>query len=510
MADRAEQEPWREQTSWLRQEVEYVGEGTALFGDPAVQVTGDCTVSFDARGAPRPIRMRVSRIEKPEGLATRFGDLELFHPAGRKNGAFTWGFAPSNPCESLEVHTEAGRFVANTPVHYSPQWTIPPSDPIERIQFHPTGGVYWESEEEEADHWVFFLLNLDTKLLSTYAPGTADHTLRLWRATDPPPGLEEHQAELWRRNSLYGRPALEFEGVGGGLGFLERVPAHEEVWQQLAERRRAYGVTAVAVGDAWGASADTIRGLLDLPFELTALLGLCTGRSVGYRWVEWRTGTGALVARSHVWHAPTPGTGNRIQAIRAHGSYMARLLSTALSRPEVKSSWFKVVVNHMLLSAESSTYEERLTHLFLALESCTERYGTSVQNLRDGLSPSVLTALDGLVAEAAEAISRLSGDPVDTSVLDGIRSRLDNLYNVDRRFGLAVRELLRVCGFETDIKVAEEAYAARRREQWPATWAEALSRWRGNLLHGGALILAPAVRAPSFYFDCTITCTTVS
>lgn len=496
---------------WFATDVQYGGEAVAVFADPPIQVRGTAHVQFRPDGKPHPIKLVVEQAFGPTDYEPEFGASELFY--GRKPGtrSFSMGsFRTRNPCLSLEITGPDGTFRAATPISYEAPFKIP-SDSFDSLTFHTSGGTLVARPEASA-FWVLYLTNLDTEYGPACSENLLEHPLRVQRSAPIPEGLEGDELVVAKLNALTSCPAIQFEFLGKTC-FLEASPDSDEVRERLSALQEQTGVTSVAVGAFPDPVESPDEALRLVPYEIVALLNLATGRRCGYRWIELRSSYGSLVARSHTWLPSAAGLGNRIGALRHPTSNLGWFLTEGLSSPVIKDGWFRGTLLNMLRCAEARTYEERLTWLFLAVETAAEHFGTRVENLGDRLSTRSRGAVLDVIGAAVRALEpiRQSAPDTDAKTIAWIQNRLLSSSTRPQKFGSSFRDLLNEAGLPYDLPIAENAYQKRRRPEWPREFIQALALWRNHLLHGGQFGGAVGFEDPDYLwavhmhlYDCLV------
>jgi hypothetical protein len=490
----SEEAPLYQPGTWVSGEVTYEGLGIATFEDPVAEVRGRAKVVVGPSGNLEPVELEVKQILVPDGPTLRHGPMEVFYQRGSIGAG-----PPPNRCTSLEVRSDAGVFQASTPLQYVAPFTWP-SGEVKRLRFRPVGGTF-VTGDEPAHYWVLYLTNLQAEY-GVWAPRHLEgHPLRIRRPAEPPPDLPAEALSVFRYQAEAACPVLTFEYCGIP-GFVEATLDSDQVLFRLRQDTRTWGVTAVAVGHLSTPTSDLRTCQDQVPYPLPLLLGLGSGRTVGYRWTEFRSRDGNLVARVHPGRPGAPGLGNRIQIFQTPGDDFSRFLSRALASVAAER-WFQRIVTPMLRSAENTVYDERLLHLFLAFEAACKHFGTDRQRLRDLLTPEANAAAQQVLQDAATSLRTIGlTSDVDQTLLNRVADRVTNAANTDQHFGIAVAELLKQVGLEDDLALAESAYGERSVEgQWPDTFQDALSKWRGRLLHGGQSGMDPDMSDRDFLLN---------
>lgn len=466
---------------WFSGCAKYEGRGTAQFAEPVGTAFGSAVVTFDVQGRGTVV---LRNIEFQTETLPKFGFAEFFYPEGRRGDAFGMSFRNSKRCEALEVQTSDGLLSVHEPIHYSYDVTRAASgDTLNALTFTFASATFKLRGEESALYWAIPLLNFSADFPDVYE-GLFEHPLRMWRPASVPDELGAKDAEIFQ---VLGKAACRMIGFNfeGTAAIIEPVPEYKEILEKLADGEYKWAITSIMSGylNTHSSSHDTLQNWH--PMGLSPLLNLIAGREVGSPWIEWRAGDGRLVGRYHQsFRCPPFREGlAAFQIVSIYGA--GYLLTEAQKFNELREGWVAAVVRNLLRGVTTDFLELRAVHVFLAIETLTERYGLGTQRLMDSLAPPTRDKVRQILRATAASIRALASKPPmsdDDRFLPKIADKAVNSGNKDRDFGLAAIDLFRQFGFDSDIAIAETYHAGFTGGSRP--WAGALSRWRGVALHG--------------------------
>jgi hypothetical protein len=463
---------------WFSDDVAYSGIGTARFGSPPAIARGPTTVRFDMRG-DATIEMEVQSFETD--YIGHFGQREVFNPEGRRGNTFSVGFRQSNRCESFEVDTGDGLFVAHGRISYQAGFEV---DDVKQISFSIQTGEFFRHGVGPALYWTVPLINFTFPFRQQH-PEIFSHPLRMWRPAPTPPDLPPDKVEAFRLFA-YLRACLIGFNFEGRAAFIEPLPKYEGIKSHLEEQRHRWEITSIMVGYI-GENSNAIDAVRKwFPFYLYPVLELLAGREIGSSWIEWRDASGDLVGRTHI-HIRCPLFEHGFAAFRTGSAdYAGILLTEAQSSPHIREPWLAGVVRNLLRGAGADLFELHAAFVFLAIESMCERFGTSSTNLSASLDDDTRANVRMVLNQTANKLKALAAAHADTdqaNVLRRIADRSSGMDQVDRAFGASVVDLMRRFGLEHDVIIASTYYEEHRPDTRP--WHGALSHWRGIVLHGG-------------------------
>ena len=196
---------------WFSANINYEGQGKAIFSNPPLVVEGYVKIKFDEFGNYLVI-MNVEEVDTESSsdrsdrpnIPPEFKKLSLKaqlsgekpvmqHIEGTKNVAkWKWSITGGriNPCEKLKVVTLDGVFIANKNINYNIQTDLNKKNEFNvqsnaQLEFHFTSSVFYIDEPFEAKYWVLPLINFVSDFMD-YCPDLDSHPLRIYSSpTDP-------------------------------------------------------------------------------------------------------------------------------------------------------------------------------------------------------------------------------------------------------------------------------------------------------------------------------------
>lgn len=507
-------------SDWYSTTVEYEGWGRAEFADPEGSVEGPTRVTFDELGGAsiemRP-DLRTLHAERP----LRFGLTELLTGVSpRTDGgvaSLTWNLASENPCINLEVTTSQGRFSTRDVLRHGRRQTLDDGDQervVERIFFDVFASRFDAEEARKPKYWVLPLTNFVPKWRQMRAE-LDRHPLRVFPTPEIPEdiinlphGLDEERAKdraisaLLAANSKNRLIAFEFNEAPG---FIERLPDYEDRKEDLLEGKERIRPTAIMVGEVGsnpGGTLDEVERWLR-PQDLLMLLTLATGTEVGASWIELRNDQGRLVRRFHRrLREAQYSKGRRViddlpfEDGEGRDTGIGYLITRAVSKSkELGQSALRIAILHLVQSKyQDQSLDESMARLCRGLDGLCEHYSLAKQNLTRSLNADQAKAVKGALAEASRKIrnlkntARTAGNNGTAATLDTIEQRVQNAANVERKFGLALNDLLERFGMP-DAKIIDEHYKTKPRADKREHWTDVVSHYRTDVLHYGYLDL---------------------
>jgi hypothetical protein len=156
----------------------------------------------------------------------------------------------------------------------------------------------------------------------------------------------------------------------------------------------------------------------------------------------------------------------------------------------------RVAITNLVRSRyNGQTLEESVVSLVRVLDGLCEHYGLARQNLLARLDTEQQKLVKEALGEAAKKIKELKDEATDVSnhnaaaTLTTIVGRIPNVATTERKFGLAVTDLLGLFGMP-DAHAMDEHYKAHPRTDSKAHWSDVISHYRGRVVHNGYLDLA--------------------
>jgi hypothetical protein len=507
--------------NWFASDIEYEGWGRAEFSDPKGSLEGPVSIRFDELGG-----VSIEMTPDPSTLHSerelRFGLGEFLSGQRPKRVGDQWvrlgTLTSRNPCTRLEVEGPQGVFSSEEVPYFSPSTLYGDVEGagVQKISFEVLWSQFAAAGAREPKYWVLPLTNFVSDFRWP-APDALDrHPLRIFPTPDVPDeiiqALSEKASEEDRRSAWLAVMAansknriITFE-FGGAYGFVERVPEYEELRDSLLAEEHQTRLTAVMVGEIGSNQSvnfDEVVGWMH-PWDLLALLTLATGSEVGAPWIEFRDEEGGIVKRFHRrLREPRFRKGYRvIDELPIHGeperpTGTGRLITRATSRSDdFGEAFLQVAITHLVRSRyNGQTLEESVVYLSRALDSLCERYGLARQNLMTRLDTTQQAEVRDTLRAAAKRIRELkgeasvAGDHRGSATLATIEARIPDIATTERKFGLAVTDLLELFGMP-DAHAMDEHYQAHPRTDGMQHWSDVVSYYRGLVIHQGHLNLA--------------------
>lgn len=284
--------------------------------------------------------------------------------------------------------------------------------------------------------------------------------------------------------------------------FIEPLDNYDNLQKELLDGNCNRETTAVMVCDL----GSTKMSILDIEHILD-LLSISTGIEIGAPWIEYRDVQGKLIERVHVqlnqWSKFSKGhrvfddwTPNGIKDIISgywSSTYRKNPDLTAIIRNIVKSGFHDL------------TTEDRLSHLFRALDCLCQAHELGSVDLRDNLSDDQAKFVTEAYKLFKEKIGSISKD-TNNKFKDAIKAgrlddgtRLKEQYNIlqgiadsisqnppyiDNRYGRKVIQLLNYFRI-IDVPIINNFYKDNPRPDKKKNFIGVLSYYRGVTMHKG-------------------------
>jgi hypothetical protein len=478
---------------WLPTHLVYEGEGSAEFQDPKGRVWGRTKVIFD-EFCEYSIEMQVEGLESEKPLPLGLMQLISAFQPKEENGRMEIPFPPSkyNLCTKLSVKTPDGEFVAENIEWLSPSFSFnSETGKKETLSFHPRQSRFDTYTNNPAKFWVIPLINFISKFID-YEPSLGNHPLRVFPDAIVPSNIPTERREVAeyvvrQKSSLI---LFEYEKA---LGFIEALPDYEDKEINLMKRQIPSAITSVMVGEIGNHSIELDQIEQWFPLFFLDLLGLATGNEVAMPWLEFRDHQGNLVRRVH----GSMGFGRSlfikgqkaIDEVFHRGT--GRLITNAQLFTDLNESYFRVTLRHTILGGRNGQIiEDKLDHFCRALDALCEHYGISEQKLlsRTNIAnkKDILDAISQVSTkiQSIMQVAQQSGNLAQSRYLQTIIGRLANVTNQERKFGLAVCDLLKIFNFP-DADILDNHFANNPRKDNSVKWADVLSYYRGRVIHTG-------------------------
>lgn len=489
-------------SGWLKVSARHTGRATLRFENPAGSVEGDAELSYGETGKVRiGVRLDPASLQEDEGKS---GGLLPFIQSGKSFTAYGRKVTVRsfddilNTCSHLTIETSEGTLTTTDIGDYSPDVVAGGDEDRITLTFEPSSVAFDVVGTKAPRYWVVPLLNF----VSAFPQSSSSldrHPLRLYPTPIVPENLPENERAVAleaadEKNELI---LFEFEGR---QGFVERVPDYEERKNDLREGKTRTAATAVIVGEI--GSRDPREMEDTFPSDVASLLSFATGVEVSAPSLEFRDEDGRLARRVHYRLNPAPYLeGHRLirdalvpagsGSLQATGLLLTQATSTSGS--DLGKGYLRVAMRHLVRAgSDKRTIDEQMTYLCRCLDGLCRRFGVSQQKLSDSLTQRELDDVGRGLKAAKKAISPLAdraeadGRLEAARVLNRIAERASQASNIDKQFGLAVAELLKLPQIGLlDVDVADRYYAINPHPDGSNTWARVVSKYRGDVIHHG-------------------------
>jgi hypothetical protein len=440
------------------------------------------------------IEMSVEGLESEKPLPLGVHQLISAFQPKEENGRLTLPMPPAkyNLCTKLAVKTPDGDFIAENIewLSFSFGWNANTGQ-REKLYFYPSKSRFDVTNSDPAQYWVMPLINFVSKFMQ-YERSLGSHPLRIYPDATIPPDIppERRNAAEYAVRQKSRLILFEFDK---SLGFIEALPDYEEKERRLLKRQIPSAITSVMVGDLGNKPIDLDKIMAWFPLFKLDLLGLASGNEVGTPWLELRDQNGRLVRRIHgtfgFGHSLFIKGSKAIDEVLHRGT--GRLLSMAQACPDLHASYLIVALRHTILGGRNiQSIEDRLDHFSRALDSLCEHHNLSQQYLLSLTSDADKTVIQKAINQAASALQSIihkvqgAGDMAQSRYLQTALGRLTNATNQDRKFGLAVCDLLKKFNLP-DADILDTHFASNPRKDNLKKWADVLSHYRGRVIHTG-------------------------
>jgi hypothetical protein len=425
--------------------------------------------------------------------------------------------AQQNPCTRLEVRTSEGVFSTEDVSVYGANVIYGGSeDGVQSLEFDIFVSRFDGEGAGDPKYWVLPVTNFvpewryrrtdfDRHPLRIFpTPEVPDEITRIAQGSDEEEPASRAFLALLTANSKNYLIGFEFDGAAG---FVEQLPDYESRQDDLIAGRERILPTAVMVGEIGLNRAGTLSDLERWmhPQDLLMLLTLANGTEVGASWIELRDDQGRLVRRFHrQLRQARFSRGHRLVEDLPLGDGKGRatgighLISRAVPHLEALHQMpLRSSILHLVRSKHrDQSLDESLAYLCRGLDGLCEHFGVAKQNLAEGLDASQREAVKQALAEAFKKIREIedaattAGDHTASATLGTIGGRVTNAANAERKFGLALADLLQRFGLP-DATVVDEYLKSNPRPDGREHWVDIASHYRTDVIHYGHLHLGP-------------------
>lgn len=477
-----------EPAAWFTTNISYAGESTAeLSHGREWQLHGPCELELRADGALQG-QLRIHEfIENGERVpvengARRLGDLLRF-----------------SRIVSLTMGLDGGTLVGHGFGQLSWQIGLREDDTTEAsLRFTMRWAVVEMDQAGRGDYWVLALSNFLVDM-----PQTEDlfalHPLRLrlfplLRASPTHTNRSEqstHEFIACQDSRLVAFWVL------GGPGFIEPLVDYEERRSDLVNARCRSRITAIMVMPA----KTDLRSYGNLPEWLpqgmSALLGLCSGNTVGIPWLEVRDVDRRLVRRLHFGWSPCFTRGRPL--VTEETTDVGRLIPQALNSRMVELAYFRFAMSTLVKCLELEyVLEDKLARVCSALDALCVGEGLTKPAKLDNalpvdLSQRIKEAVGGCADEIDDVARQLTD--ADREIAQAVAKRVRGCLSAPgMSFARALCELMLRYGLRDPIILQREYEFSREspiRVFGGSSFAKVLSRFRAMAVHDGNVLPFP-------------------
>jgi len=443
--------------NWFEKSHEYVGEGRAEFSNPKIILEGpvriqqneygELDIQMDYRNVRGDVNPNILELINRDVNTSEYRQILEFVNKIK-----------DNKCTKLEVITQSGVFssIGIDIKHYIPNHL----NSILNISILTSE---FEVKDKKAKYWVIPLYNFVTHFYKY--PKEWTHPLSI---------NKKHIGILFKFNC--------------NSCFIEPLDDYDERKEQLINFQSPKKLTALMVGELRSNSIDFEHMDRQVPVDFLELLGLATGTEIGSPWIEFRTAEGELVKRIHAeYNNPIYSKGHTaIDEYWNHG--IDTLLTRSQSLLHLGHSYMIATLKHLVRAgSQNLTIDEKMTHLFQALDCLCETFDLKTQHLNQRLNTSQQRQIKDILKNARQNIIAISSAAINneqSQAIGEIANRTSsNPVGTARDFGLCLNDLLKLFDF-ADITIIEEYYQTSKNG---TSWIRYISHCRGVEIHKGYL-----------------------
>lgn len=480
--------------NWFESTVSYVGWGTATFTDPPGTVQGPTHVNYDESGHGS-IEMHVERVS-PESSARKpdpqWKLIDFFTRDESRSSEETstliidegWS---RNPCSSVIVTTDQGRFSAEVDISYGIRvFGSESTEETIRLDFEVVLAEFRQIAHQDLRYWVLPLTNFRSSFRQQH-PRLDHHPLRIFPTPMIPGDLSTKDRGYAAFVAASKNKLIIFES-STGLSFIEPLPDYGARQEELGSNKARVRTTAVLIGDFVPGLDDAENLRNSRFFDILVLLGFATGIQVGAPWLEFRDSEGLLAGRVHVALEAPVNSDGRGAFREIHSVNVATLLTQAHTSEMFGSSRLFISLRHLIRAGSHSlTLEDKLAHLFRALDGlCTEFGLNQRMHPKEIVGEDDAKRLKAVLRQARREIDGISHQnsqrsETEQKYFDRVIERVASAGLDTQGFGRQVVELL--SRFEIHDAVAMQNYYERKPRHDKRSWPEWLSALRGTVMH---------------------------
>lgn len=440
----------------------YSGYCTVGLENPDGKVRGNATIRID-QNSKNKVEVSIAEFEAPPEYGdSLMGFLNASVP--KKHGTGTMIAISVTTDErrivSLQMETDEGTFTASSGLLATPFWTGFEEDPKLSLTFSDL--AFTPHAIKPAKYWFVPLLG-----------PFGDHYI----GRPAPP----HPLALGERNII----AFSAEGLSCGLQLFdpEKRPSHPMATYD-----------AIAFGELPGSVQSVEETWDSVPRTFLEALNFAIGADIVVPWVELRADDGSLVKRFYI-HLGRKSSEDGFAAFCkinefSPNSGIGPFLSAFFAVPEEKREALIAPLNLMRSGAPGSfNMEDSITDLVKALDNMCKTHGFTTQDLFARLESDNQAEVSALLTKTRNDLRQIVSDnrtaarQDQVDALNVILSRMANVTEKSRDFGIAVKDLLKKLDLH-DADALDQHYSGLTP---PGSWADLLSKVRGEVVHLGIL-----------------------
>ena len=363
-----------------------------------------------------------------------------------------------------------------------------------RICFQARDGQFCVSDPVTASYWVMPLTNFISRFMEL-PEVISRHPLYLRREV---PNISvnrtpEESMDIALRMLHIGVIPFNF---ADDLAFIQPLHDYEVREHRLTKEIDRQRVTALMVGSIGGnqLTGDPVQHWI--PLDFLPLLSVATGAEVSMPWIEYRDIDGNLVMRSHLTlYNSIFSTGHVALRTEYHDGAISRLLDSCQTAPHFGGDSLRVVARHTVRAGLAFlNIEDRLSHVFRALDCLCDAYQIAIENLLSGLDTVYREEVQKEISRAAGKMRSIAGraeaagDTSAKTLLQRIGGGITRAVNADVKFGDAVVKLLSHPDISLhDADILNPFFASNPHSGGARSWAGVIATVRAQVLHDGYL-----------------------
>ena len=444
-------------SAWFKSDVEYYGTCCAEFADPRIILEGSAKIQFTELDPPN-IEMNFNNIKygadpKILGLLNRNVNTTEYSQILEFINKID-----NNKCINLSVTSPEGTFssIGSIIRHYIP------NNLESVIKFTLLVSQFKTTKEEEAKYWILPLYNFIMK---------SDRNQL--KKPHPISNIDADMRIVFKQNT--------------NECFIEPLRDYESRKNELISLRKPKRLTALMIGELGSEKIDP--DLLDkwAPLNFLYILGLATGIQVGAPWIEFRTEEGFLIQRIHS-HIGNPVYSKGFTTIDGFWNSGISQLLTDSQYKNLGEQYTNVIIEHIIRAGNHNlTVDDRLTHIFQALDCLASTFKLSRRDLSESLDELQRQNVERTLEAAKNQILSLRSPQKNSRsnvTLGQIANKVLSSDKKIEKFGVSLANLLRFFGLH-DAEIINKHYSAKSLHN--SDWCGFINQWRNEVIHEGYL-----------------------